>query len=311
MSDLRCTLACPAKINLALSVGPPDPSGLHPIASWMMPIALFDTLSVMRAVPHHGRGRLCFAPDAPRPQPVNWPLECDLAYRAKESLLAATGAGWDADLEVAKRIPAGAGLGGGSSDAAGALWALTGLLGLNRDADFLMPIARDLGSDVMFALHALAHGGGALVGGFGEVIEPVTSPDPMHLTLCMPDVHCSTGVVYQAFDALQGGRPHAVATEQVRTLAHAGAVVSDQLFNDLADAACHAVPALDMARGVLRRLTRRPVHITGSGAAMFILTNTAEEALALADDVHGATGMATLATHTLSAPPQPKTTTTS
>ena len=121
MNRPQRTLRCPAKINLALSVGGLDDNGLHPIASWMEPISFYDEITVVRDPEPPVVSDVVFADDAPRPQVVEWPIERDLAFRALTALRSAADAPWEAALHIRKRIPAGAGLGGGSSDAAGAL----------------------------------------------------------------------------------------------------------------------------------------------------------------------------------------------
>ena len=113
----QVTLACPAKLNLTLAVGPPRSDGMHPIASWMVVVRFADTLT-LKEIEGDSTFDIHFADDAPRHQEVDWPLEEDLAFRAHALLQREA----DRDLPVAvtikKRIPAGAGLGGGSSDAA-------------------------------------------------------------------------------------------------------------------------------------------------------------------------------------------------
>ena len=78
------TLHCPCKINLALSVGSPQRDGMHPIASWMAAIDFGDTLQLTRLEPGEAPAPLAirFADDAPRVEPIDWPLERDLAVRA-------------------------------------------------------------------------------------------------------------------------------------------------------------------------------------------------------------------------------------
>ena len=119
-----------AKINLALGVGPPDHTGMHPIATWMHALGpgLADTVTAEPAA--ETTLRVAWAPDAPRPTPIDWPPQRDLAARAHRLLEDLAGRPLPARLEVAKRIPVGAGLGGGSSDAGAMLLALDEAFGL-------------------------------------------------------------------------------------------------------------------------------------------------------------------------------------
>ena len=141
-----------AKLNLALSVGPPvPPRGYHPIASWFVCIGLSDTLRLTRLQPGSpSRHTIRWAPGAPRPTPIDWPVERDLAVRAHRLLEHHTGRPLPVDMTVDKRIPVGAGLGGGSSDAAAALRALNTLFSLGLPADQLRALASHLGSDIPF-----------------------------------------------------------------------------------------------------------------------------------------------------------------
>src|SRR6185295_18407432 len=122
-------------VNLALSVGPPLPAGdpragMHPIASWMHAIDLCDEVWITRLVTGASRLDIAWADDAPRPSPIDWPSEKDLAFRAHRLLEGDTGRALPAAIRIAKRIPVGGGLGGGSSDAAATLLALNDLFAL-------------------------------------------------------------------------------------------------------------------------------------------------------------------------------------
>jgi len=300
MSAIRCTLTCPAKINLALSVGSADGSGLHPIASWMVPIDFFDHLTVVAGSESAKRLDIRFAHDAPRTQEIDWPLEKDLAFRAMYAMRNATGETREASIHLSKRIPTGTGLGGGSSNGAGTLWALKHLFAPNLGLEDLMAIAGTLGSDVMFALHACARGGGALVEGYGEKIEAGHGPATTHMVLFLPDIHCATTTVYKAFDASAPSQPRPADPDRVRALARADRILPDTLFNDLAEAACRVEPQLGEVRSMLRHLAQRPIHVTGSGSAMFALTDCPAEARELASRVRRTTGIAAIAARTLS-----------
>lgn len=281
-----------AKVNLALSVGPAIPSrGLHPIVSWMAPVDLADDLTVSRlGEGSPSRYTVRWAADAPRRGPggtraVEWPIDQDLAVRAHRLLERRAGRALPVEVTLEKRIPAGGGLGGGSSDAAAMLMAVNGLFRLGLSASDLAALSAPLGSDVAYFIDEQCMGaeggedGGppraAIVSGVGDHLERIHSPSQEPILLLVPPVSCPTGPVYAAYDRMAAGR--ALQEKRVRRLAgrarELGAVgpLSRELFNDLAEAACQVQPRLGALRESLERALGEVVHITGSGSTMFVL----------------------------------------
>lgn len=297
MADPRHTLdlPCPAKLNLALAVGPPDPRGYHPIASLMCLIAFGDTLRVERLEEGASRFDIAFAPDAPRPHPIDWAIEKDLVYRAHVLLQREAGRPLPVAATLAKRVPAGAGLGGGSSDAASMLVAIDRLFDLHLGESRLIELSRELGSDIAFfvAAHFDASRAAGLVTGYGERVEPARAPN-LDIVLVLPPLACPTGAVYAAFDRRPRGPFDA---ERVRRMASQGRVAPDEPFNDLAEPACDVTPELRVVRQCIADATGRPVHITGSGAAMFLIAQNSNDAAELAARIR-ALNLAAIATHT-------------
>lgn len=287
----RVAVRAYAKINLALSVGPRQPGGLHVLASWMHAIALWDEVRVESGGRLSSSGRagghdqdeltatqVRWADDAPCPGPLAWSADQDLCLRAHRALEADLARSLPARIRVLKRVPVGSGLGGGSSDAAATLYALCDLFGLNVSADRLAHVAAQVGSDVPFFVDrdpprpADAPPRPALVGGTGQVMERVPPLDAS-VILIVPSFPCSTQAVYEAFD--RGKGTHLRAGE-VRRLALAGGLDPSALFNDLEPAAMEVQPALrDLARRA-RRAAGRPVHLTGSGSTLFVLCSHGE-----------------------------------
>lgn len=290
MADPRTARAF-AKINLALAVAPPEPpgaprAGWHRIASWMAPIDLADDIT-LGPLPRGAEPTLDirWAEDAPlRPgAAVDWPPAHDLAWRAREALEAATGASCPCAITIRKRIPAGAGLGGGSSDAATVLQLLDDAFDLGLGAARLREIAATLGSDIAFFIDEDPRSPPrpALVTGFADHIERCEAPRA-DLILITPDFGCATPDVYRAFDDLAPGAfldhaSSALVANPAEALADAGRC----LFNDLAEAAEAVEPRLVALRTAIRAEISLPVHITGSGSAMFIICEP-EQAGALA-----------------------------
>lgn len=150
-----------AKINLCLSVGPAQPqgtehegkdvSGFHRIATWMACVELHDDVTITRkAEGEESTFGVAWAADAPRPTPIDWMIEKDLAVRAHRAIEKKAGRELPVDLRVTKRIPVGGGFGGGSSDAATALILLNEMFELGMSPEDLRAIAFTLGSDVAF-----------------------------------------------------------------------------------------------------------------------------------------------------------------
>lgn len=283
----------PAKVNLALSVGAPDASGMHPISSLMATCSFGDDLEVKRLLPDRfSRYSIDWHPEARRRTDIDWPILKDLAVRAHLLLEARLNRKFPVQLRLEKRIPVGGGLGGGSSNGAAMLRALDALFELNLRPEFLESISRELGSDVPF----LVRGGHAIVEGTGEALERVEGNET-HLVLAFPQIQCPTGAVYRAFDTL---RPSArLEPLRVRALV-AERVLPHAPFNDLADAACAVAPALVDLRRQIEAISELPVHVSGSGSTLFVVCDSDIHAETLAGVIEMRTSVPAVATRTAS-----------
>ncbi|WP_077036550.1 4-(cytidine 5'-diphospho)-2-C-methyl-D-erythritol kinase [Pelomonas sp. KK5] len=154
----------PAKLNLFLHVIGKRPDGYHLLESIFALIDWADTLHFER----RGDGLL----QRHDSEGANLPPD-DLCLRAARALQQASGCGFGADIHIDKRLPAGAGMGGGSSDAASTLLALNRLWGLDWSLQKLKELGLSLGADVPFFLG----GTHAFVEGIGEILHPVTLPE--------------------------------------------------------------------------------------------------------------------------------------
>jgi 4-diphosphocytidyl-2-C-methyl-D-erythritol kinase len=271
------TMQAPAKLNLALSVGPPQEDGMHPICSWMVTVNLFDDLIVTRLDDDRlSRYAILWHEDAPRRSEINWSITKDLAVQAHLALEEAAERHLPIQMKLEKRIPVGAGLGGGSSDAAAMLHALNDLFDLGMNTHDLASIGHDLGSDVPF----LVHGGSAIVSGLGDNLESQAIGPDLYPVLVFPDLHCHTGSVYRAYDALG---PRSLQPEAVQALA--AATQLPEVFNDLLDAALEHEPQLRGVQQAVSDLAEQPVYLSGSGASLFLLADEPLHAQALADAI--------------------------
>jgi len=244
-------LSAPAKLNLCLYLGPRREDGLHELCSLFEPLALADVIAVSEAEEDEV---VC-----PGVEGEN------LAARA---LAALREHGWTRSplrIEIEKRTPVAAGLGGGSADAAAVL-----RLAAEEVAD-LEEIALELGADVPSQLNPLL----ALVQGAGEEVEPL--PDPVsHAVLLLPDGGgLGTAEVFAEADRLGLGRPAEeldALAGRLRAVAGAGASplsYPELLVNDLEPAALSLRPAIGDALESLRAAGASPALMTGSGPTAF------------------------------------------
>jgi len=174
----------PAKLNLFLHVTGRRPDGYHELQTLFQLIDLCDTITI--AVRADGRIERPAGPASVAP-------EADLTLRAARALQQETGTALGADLRIHKRIPQGAGLGGGSSDAATTLLALNELWGCRLSLDQLAWIALPLGADVPVFIQ----GSSAWAEGIGERLTPVMVP-PAWYVIIYPGVGVSTREVFQS-----------------------------------------------------------------------------------------------------------------
>lgn len=266
-----------AKVNLALAVGRAigegPHAGMHPIASWMAPLALADEVTVERT-----GGPASFDIAWADGRAVAWAPEADLCARAHAALASETGRDLGARIVVRKSIPEGGGLGGGSSDAAATLRSLNALFGLGLPASRLRAVAATIGSDIPFFIpddpDPATPLSGALVSGLGGELAPAPLAEPVPVLLVFPPFGCPTGAVYRAFDA---DPPARFRADEVAALAASGRPDPGRLFNDLSAPAITVRPALGPIRASLERGLGRPVHVSGSGSTLFCLGATPGE----------------------------------
>lgn len=242
-------MIAPAKLNLCLLLGPARADGLHEICSLFAPLSLADELHVSDAETDEV---ICSGIAAP-----------DLAARA---LAALRDAGWRHSplrIEVAKRVPVAAGLGGGSGDAA----AVLRLAREQLDPDEIEAIAASLGADVPSQLDPRF----ALVSGAGERVTPLPEPEPFFAVLIPDPEGLSTAAVYAEADRLGLDRSEAelerYRTELVGAAASGDSPLSyrELLVNDLGRAAISLRPSIEDALQALRDAGAEMAIVTGSG----------------------------------------------
>jgi 4-diphosphocytidyl-2-C-methyl-D-erythritol kinase len=183
----RSTWPAPAKLNLFLHILGRRPDGYHELQSCFQFVDLCDEITI-EVRPD---GLIRRAVDIP-----GLPAETDLCIRAAKALQAASGSQLGADISLAKKIPVGGGLGGGSSDAATCLLALNQLWGIHWPREKLAALGLKLGADVP----VFVHGRVAWAEGVGERLTPLyppEAPNEANYLILKPNVFVSTAAVFQ------------------------------------------------------------------------------------------------------------------
>ncbi len=255
--DVRAAVPAPAKLNLCLRVLGRRPDGYHLLDSLVVPVTCFDHLTVRLEPAGAPLATIeCRPPDA---VPDG---EGNLARRAAALFLQRTGWRVRVDVVLSKRIPIGAGLGGGSSDAAAVLRVLNALSGAAVQPDELARWSLELGADVPFFLF----GRPARMRGIGEQLDPVPAPQVGPIVVAFPGCGLDTAAVYRAHDAsLTTPRP----ASTIRPPPSGQEPLQDVLVNDLEAAASEIQPAVLVLRRKLCALGARGALMTGSGSAVF------------------------------------------
>ncbi len=260
----RLTARCPAKVNLSLRVKAKRPDGYHDIETIFQAIDLWDEIE---AEPAPDLSLTCDDPAIPA-DGTNLVLRA--AARLREGARVSAGA----RLQLKKGIPAGAGLGGGSSDAAGALLLLRRLWGLDLDGTALGEIASDLGADVPFFLT----GGTALGTGRGDRIESLPFAGPIPIAIGHPPFGISTAEVYRALTP-----PNADVSVARLSIDLPGGTDLESAGNDLETVVFRRWPELLAFRDALLAAGAKTALLCGSGSSVFGIFDT-EEALEGASD---------------------------
>ena len=256
----------PAKVNLVLAVGEKQESGFHEVQTIMHSLALHDTLS-MRRFDDEGSGDglqvMLKCESSFTIDPLLIKAEENIAYKAVVELAKALGRTQDETIEMIlnKVIPAEAGLGGGSSNAAAAWVGAATLWGVGVEDERVQEVASRLGADVSFFLK----GGCARLSGKGDVFEAQLEPRSGFVLLVRPDAGVSTGKAYAAFDE----DPVLPSSEYLSSIAALDAAADVSLYNNLEKAACSVTPVVAQVLEWGRAAAgEENVVLCGSGSAV-------------------------------------------
>jgi 4-diphosphocytidyl-2-C-methyl-D-erythritol kinase len=256
-------LEAPAKLNICLKVVGKRGDGYHELVSVMVPIDLTDTLGI-----HITRGGeiqiQCTGLDVPAG-------EDNLAYRAARAFLKQAGINKGLLIELHKRIPVAAGLGGGSSDAAAVLLGLNSIWPGRLNPNELELLALGLGADVPFFLKAVP----SLATGIGEILKPLEKWPDLWYTLIKPPIGVSTAWVY-------GQLKYELTTREndciFGTLFEGADSVIHIMENDLESVTESQYPVIQSVKKILIGEGAEGALMTGSGPTVFGVFKTPESA---------------------------------
>jgi 4-diphosphocytidyl-2-C-methyl-D-erythritol kinase len=249
------TIQAPAKINLFLRVLHQRPDGYHEIDTLMVPVTLFDTVTIETAkegitVDCPGHPELC--------GPAN------LAYRAAESFLRETGARRGVRINIEKRIPLESGLGGGSSDAAAVLSGMPRLTGESPGPGAIAALAARLGADVPFFLDP----GPCRCRGRGEILDPIGNLEPFWVVLACAPFGFTTFEVYARFNLAL--TKNTSDDREVSPISAWGfKQLASRLHNDLQAIGKEMQPVVGKVCDELLRAGAAGASMTGSGPTVF------------------------------------------
>ena len=259
-------LVAPAKLNLALEVLGRRPDGYHEIDTVLTTIDLSDRVRIRSRPGGSGLSVSLQGPHASGIEPAD-----DLAGAAARALAEASGRAPDLALDIEKRIPQPAGLGGASSDAAAVLRGLSELWDLSWPGERLAALAAELGSDVPFFLA----GGAARATGRGELVEPLPDPRPLSLLVLVPPVPQAPGKTARRYgqlterDYTDGARSRRLA----HRLARRAPPPAGDLVNAFEASLERSDPELVAHYAGYRQAGAPTLHLCGSGPAVYLLVS--------------------------------------
>lgn len=260
-------LMAPAKLNLYLDIVGTRPDGYHLLQSIFQTVSIYDIISLQRAE----NIRLDCSDS-------NLPLGMDnLAYKAAALFLNKTGLDEGVCIHLEKHIPYGAGMGGGSSDAAAVLLGLNRLFSVGLSMKELADLAILLGADVPYFLHK----GTALIEGIGEIIRPTSPLTQGCFLVVKPMFEISTAWAYQQFDAMNKIEKTSLKAMETALCNADLTLLSENLFNALEQAVHHE--EIHSIKEKLLSVGALGSCMTGSGSAVFGVFDSMEHARSAAD----------------------------
>lgn len=258
------TIKCPAKVNLSLDVTSRREDGYHNLEMIMHTVKLFDTLTIIcedsKTTEITISSNLSYVPNDER----------NLCFKAAQLFFNETGLSAKIHIDANKKIPVGAGLGGGSSDAAGTLVALNKLMGNPLSQDKLAELSKGIGADVPFFIY----GGCMLAEGIGEILTPLPQLENATFLIAKPNFGVSTPWVYKNL-VLDSNTPHPNTTEVIDAIKR----------NDLTALAKHARNTLELV--TLKKypeISRYKELMAKGGAVYSLMSGSGSAVFGIYDD---------------------------
>jgi len=256
-----------AKVNYALEVRGTRADGYHEISTVLQSVSLFDELQLERT--DAGFDLLV----EPEETEVGPPHE-NTVHKAWRLLGDLAGEELPVYARLLKRVPAGAGLGGGSADSAAALLGLNALFGLGLNTGELRKVGLRIGADVPFCLV----GGTALGERIGEVLTPLPAPPPHALVVAKPEAGADTAAIYRAYDQRPARNRHPAATVAEALRTGDLVVLARSVGNDLTPVTRELVPGVGELEDELLRVGAMGAAMSGTGSSVYGIFGSEEEA---------------------------------
>ncbi len=258
-------IKCPAKINLSLDVTSRRSDGYHNLEMIMQEIKLFDIITFSITENSKTTEITLFSENKVLPDD-----DTNLIVKAAKLFSQETKKTFSAKISVEKNIPMGAGLGGGSSDAAGTLLALDKILGTNLPKEKLAKMGKELGADVPFFIY----GGCMLAEGIGEKLTPMPALKDIFILVATPPVHISTAYVYKEL-MLDHTTPHPDTKNVIKALQTQDIeLLSKAAGNVLETVTAKEYPQINEYKQIMKNHNCAYSLMSGSGSSVFgIFTN--------------------------------------
>lgn len=259
-----------AKINLSLDVLGKKPNGYHEVKMVMQTVSLYDLVELEKTF--SGINLSCslkFLPCGPE----------NLAYKAAEAFFQKTSIPGGVNIHLKKHIPVGAGLAGGSTDAAAVLTGLNTLFDAHLSTKTLCEMAEPLGADVPYCII----GGTRLAEGIGENLSALPPMPPCYIVLVKPSFSISTKWAYENIDSCPD-IVHPPTDKLIDALKNRDInAICQNMGNVLEDVSISAYPVLSQVKSDLVSLGAIGAQMSGSGPTVFGIFDNAEKALAAKD----------------------------